>query len=100
MVQDAACPQGGGLLVLTDADALASKILGTPDVALAHDAVSENVLDRTDENEIGIAAQERADRSFAADDRALFRAKRGGFTPRRAEVRINGLCADCAASRS
>ena len=29
--------------------------------------------------------------------RALDRAKRGGFTPRRAEVRINGLCADCAA---
>ncbi|HEX4760510.1 MAG TPA: Fur family transcriptional regulator [Thermoleophilaceae bacterium] len=29
-------------------------------------------------------------------DRALFRAKRGGFRPRRAEVRINGLCADCA----
>jgi Fe2+ or Zn2+ uptake regulation protein len=32
--------------------------------------------------------------------RALDRAKRGGFTPRRAEVRINGLCADCAASQS
>jgi Fe2+ or Zn2+ uptake regulation protein len=29
--------------------------------------------------------------------RALDRAKRGGFAPRRAEVRINGLCADCAA---
>jgi Fe2+ or Zn2+ uptake regulation protein len=29
-------------------------------------------------------------------DRAVFRAKRGGFHPRRAEVRINGLCADCA----
>lgn len=29
-------------------------------------------------------------------DGALFRAKRGGFTPKRAEVRINGLCADCA----
>jgi Fe2+ or Zn2+ uptake regulation protein len=25
-------------------------------------------------------------------------AKRGGFAPRRAEVRINGLCADCAAA--
>jgi Fe2+ or Zn2+ uptake regulation protein len=30
--------------------------------------------------------------------RAFDRAKRGGFAPRRAEVRINGLCADCAAS--
>jgi Fe2+ or Zn2+ uptake regulation protein len=28
--------------------------------------------------------------------RALARAKSSGFTPRRAEVRINGLCADCA----
>jgi Fe2+ or Zn2+ uptake regulation protein len=28
-------------------------------------------------------------------DGALFRAKRGGFNPKRAEVRINGLCADC-----
>src|SRR3954453_4150707 len=28
--------------------------------------------------------------------RALDRAQRGGFTPRRAEVRINGLCRDCA----
>jgi Fe2+ or Zn2+ uptake regulation protein len=27
---------------------------------------------------------------------ALERARRGGFAPRRAEVRINGLCADCA----
>src|SRR6185295_14186353 len=63
----------------TDADALASQILGTPDVALAHDAVSKNVLHRTDENEIGIAAQERADRSFAADDRhtAVAAAHRG-----------------------
>src|SRR3954470_17947186 len=26
---------------------------------------------------------------------AFARAKRGGFAPRRAEVRINGLCADC-----
>jgi Fe2+ or Zn2+ uptake regulation protein len=29
-------------------------------------------------------------------DGALFRAKRGGFTPKRAEVRVNGLCEDCA----
>jgi Fe2+ or Zn2+ uptake regulation protein len=29
-------------------------------------------------------------------DGALFRAERGGFRPKRAEVRINGLCADCA----
>jgi Fe2+ or Zn2+ uptake regulation protein len=29
-------------------------------------------------------------------DGALFRARRGGFEARRAEVRINGLCADCA----
>ena len=29
-------------------------------------------------------------------DGAVFRAKRGGFVPTRAEVRINGLCADCA----
>ena len=28
--------------------------------------------------------------------RAVERARRGGFAPRRAEVRINGLCADCA----
>jgi len=27
---------------------------------------------------------------------AYARAKRGGFAPRRAEVRINGLCADCS----
>jgi Fe2+ or Zn2+ uptake regulation protein len=27
---------------------------------------------------------------------AFARAKRGGFAPRRAEVRINGLCADCS----
>ena|SRR5436190_11298501 len=33
-------------------------------------------------------------------DRALFRAKRDGFSPRRAEVRINGVCADCAAAQS
>jgi Fe2+ or Zn2+ uptake regulation protein len=31
-------------------------------------------------------------------DGALFRAQRGGFVPKRAEVRINGLCADCARS--
>jgi Fe2+ or Zn2+ uptake regulation protein len=30
--------------------------------------------------------------------RAFERAERGGFTPRRAEVRINGLCAECARS--
>ncbi len=30
--------------------------------------------------------------------RAFDRAKRDGFSPRRAEVRVNGLCADCAAS--
>ena len=29
-------------------------------------------------------------------DGAIFRAKRGGFVPKRAEVRINGLCSDCA----
>jgi Fe2+ or Zn2+ uptake regulation protein len=29
-------------------------------------------------------------------DGALFRAKRGGFQASRAEVRISGLCADCA----
>ncbi|HEX6461371.1 MAG TPA: Fur family transcriptional regulator [Thermoleophilaceae bacterium] len=29
-------------------------------------------------------------------DGAVFRARRGGFVPKRAEVRINGLCADCA----
>jgi Fe2+ or Zn2+ uptake regulation protein len=29
-------------------------------------------------------------------DGALFRARRDGFQPKRAEVRINGLCADCA----
>lgn len=29
-------------------------------------------------------------------ERALARARRGGFTARRAEVRINGLCADCS----
>jgi Fe2+ or Zn2+ uptake regulation protein len=29
---------------------------------------------------------------------ALARAKRGGFRPARAEVRINGLCGDCAQS--
>jgi Fe2+ or Zn2+ uptake regulation protein len=28
--------------------------------------------------------------------RALERAANAGFSPRRAEVRINGLCADCA----
>ena len=28
--------------------------------------------------------------------RAFTRARRGGFAPRRAEVRINGLCADCS----
>ena len=33
-------------------------------------------------------------------DGALFRAKRGGFTPKRAEVRVNGLCADCARAAS
>jgi Fe2+ or Zn2+ uptake regulation protein len=33
-------------------------------------------------------------------DGALFRAKRGGFTPTRAEVRLNGLCADCARTAS
>ncbi len=33
-------------------------------------------------------------------DGALFRAKRGGFSPKRAEVRVNGLCADCARADS
>jgi Fe2+ or Zn2+ uptake regulation protein len=31
-------------------------------------------------------------------DGAVFRAKRAGFSPVRAEVRINGLCADCSRS--
>src|SRR2546429_986910 len=29
-------------------------------------------------------------------DGALFRAERGGFVPKRAEIRISGLCSDCA----
>jgi Fur family transcriptional regulator, stress-responsive regulator len=29
-------------------------------------------------------------------DGALFRAERGGFAPKRAEIRISGLCSDCA----
>jgi Fe2+ or Zn2+ uptake regulation protein len=33
-------------------------------------------------------------------DGALFRASHGGFTPKRVEVRVNGLCADCARARS
>ncbi|HET8672377.1 MAG TPA: Fur family transcriptional regulator [Thermoleophilaceae bacterium] len=33
-------------------------------------------------------------------DGALFRAERGGFKPKRAEVRVNGLCADCARAAS
>jgi Fe2+ or Zn2+ uptake regulation protein len=31
-------------------------------------------------------------------DGALFRAERGGFVPKRAEIRISGLCSDCARS--
>jgi hypothetical protein len=42
------------------------QILGTLDLALAHDAVGKNVFHRPDKNEIGIAAQISANRSLAA----------------------------------
>ena len=67
---------------------LAFQVFRPLDLGLAHDAVSKNVLHRTDENEIRIAAQVSADRSFATDDghTAVAAAHRGSHDARRGDI--------------
>src|SRR5262249_23072477 len=69
-------------------DAFAFQIFGALDVPFAHNAVSKNVLHRTDKNKISIAAQVSADRPFAADDghAAVAAAHRRGHDARRGDV--------------